>query len=123
MKTRSKEYHRRETPVEKKQTPQRKVSQERKENSQVDSIKENNLRDKLNALYTDITSKPSYSAKIADFLRQHDVHGVYRRIVKRKFPRRRVIARFPFDLFMADLMEFSFHNSSIDTMNVMLPPC
>ena len=60
----------------------------------------------MNALYTDITSKPSYSAKIADFLRQHDVHGVYRRIVKRKFPRRRVIARFPFDLFMADLMEF-----------------
>ena len=60
----------------------------------------------MNALYTDITSKPSYSAKIAEFLRQHDVHGVYRRIVKRKFPRRRVIARFPFDLFMADLMEF-----------------
>ena len=66
----------------------------------------NNLRDKLNVLYTDITSKPSYSAKIADFLRQHDVHGVYRRIVKRDFPRRRVIARFPFELFMADLMEF-----------------
>ena len=60
----------------------------------------------MNVLYTDITSKPSYSAKIADFLRQHDVHGVHRRIVKRTFPRRRVIARFPFDLFMADLMEF-----------------
>ena len=60
----------------------------------------------MNVLYTDITSKPSYSAKIAEFLRQHDVHGVYRRIVKRKFPRRKVIARFPFELFMADLMEF-----------------
>ena len=60
----------------------------------------------MNVLYKDITSKPSYSAKIADFLKQHDVHGVYRRIVKREFPRRRVITRFPFELFMADLMEF-----------------
>ena len=72
----------------------------------VDSPKENDLRDKLNVLYTDITSKPSYSAKIADFLRQHDIHGVYRRVVKKIFPRRRVIARFPFELFMADLLEF-----------------
>ena len=71
------------------------------------------MKDKLNVLYTDITSKPSYSAKIAEFLRQHDVHGVNRRIVKRTFPRRRVIARFPFDVFMADLIEFpqyKFHN-------------
>ena len=51
-------------------------------------------------------SVPSYGAKITDFLRQHDVHGVYRRIVKKTFPRRRVIARFPFDLFMADLIEY-----------------
>ena len=60
----------------------------------------------MNVLYTDITSKPSYSAKIADFLRHHDVHGVYRRIVKKKFPRRRVIARFPFEIFMGDLIEY-----------------
>ena len=70
------------------------------------STNESSLKDKLNVLYSDITSKPSYSAKIADFLRQHDVHGVYRRIVKKTFPRRRVIARFPFELFMADLLEF-----------------
>ena len=64
------------------------------------------MQDKLNVLYTDITSKPSYSAKIADFLRQHDVHGVYRRIVKKTFPRRKVIARFPFEIFMGDLLEY-----------------
>ena len=49
---------------------------------------------------------PNYSAKINDFLRKNDVHGVYKRISKRKFPRRRVIARFPFDLFMGDLIEY-----------------
>ena len=106
MKTRSKEYQPREIPVVNQKKPQNLPPPKEKESSQVDSTSENNLRDKLNVLYTDITSKPSYSAKIADFLRQHDVHGVYRRIVKREFPRRRVIARFPFELFMADLMEF-----------------
>ena len=60
----------------------------------------------METLYKDVKSVPSYGAKITDFLRQHDVHGVYRRIVKRKFPRRKVIARFPFDLFMADLIEY-----------------
>ena len=106
MKTRSKEYKRQEPQaVSQIEQYSQQQSQEHKHEKPVSSS-ENNLRDKLNALYTDITSKPSYSAKIADFLRQHDIHGVHRRIVKRKFPRRRVIARFPFDLFMADLMEF-----------------
>ena len=64
------------------------------------------MKDQLEKLYKDVTSAPSYSAKIAEFLRQHDTHGVYRRIVKKKFPRRKVIARFPFEIFMADLMEY-----------------
>ena len=64
------------------------------------------LNEQLNKLYKDITAAPSYSAKITDFLRKHDVHGVYRRILKKKFPRRKVIARFPFDVFMADLIEY-----------------
>ena len=106
MKTRSKEYKNRGIPnviqIEKTRQP----SQEHHQDDKIDSNNRNDLRDKLNVLYTDITSKPSYSAKIADFLKLHDVHGVHRRIVKRTFPRRRVIARFPFDLFMADLMEF-----------------
>ena len=71
-----------------------------------DSTKEKNFQEKLNVLYNDITSKPSYSAKIAEFLRQHDTHGVYRRIVKKNFPRRKVIARFPFEIFMGDLIEY-----------------
>ena len=64
------------------------------------------LKDALNKLYTDINSVPSYSAKINDFLRQNNVHSVHKRIVKKKFPRRKIIARFPYDIWMGDLIEY-----------------
>ena len=61
---------------------------------------------KLNELYKNIKSAPSYSAKITEFLRHHDVHSKFKRIEKKNFPRRRVIARFPFEIFMGDLIEY-----------------
>ena len=64
------------------------------------------LKDALDKLYEDIESAPSYSAKIEAYLRNNAVHSRHRRIVKRTFPRRRIIARFPFDIFMADLIEY-----------------
>ena len=39
-------------------------------------------------------------------MRQNELHSTHRRIVKKKFPRRRVISRFPFELFMADLIDY-----------------
>lgn len=64
------------------------------------------MTEKLNRLYEDINSVPSYSAKITDFLRHNKTHSLHRRIVKKTFPRRRVIARFPFEYFMGDLIEY-----------------
>ena len=64
------------------------------------------MKEQLKKLYKNITAAPSYSAKITDFLRQNDIHGVYKRISKKKFPRRKVIARFPFEVCMADLIEY-----------------
>ena len=64
------------------------------------------MKGQLNKVYKNIVAAPSYSAKITDFLRQNDIHGVYRRISKKKFPRRKVIARFPFEIFMGDLIEY-----------------
>ena len=64
------------------------------------------FNENLEKLYSNIKSVPSYSAKIADFLKTHDTHGQYRRIIKRTFPRRRVIARFPFEIWMGDLIEY-----------------
>ena len=60
----------------------------------------------LRKLYDDINQAPSFSAKINDFLRQHGLHSKFRRIVKKKFPRRRIIARYPKEIFMADLIEY-----------------
>ena len=64
------------------------------------------LQDALNKLYTDINSVPSYSAKINEFLRNNHVHSVHKRIIKKTFPRRKIIARFPFDIWMGDLIEY-----------------
>ena len=72
------------------------------------------LTDALEKLYEDIESAPSYSAKIDAYLRSNTVHSRHRRIVKKKFPRRKIISRFPFDIFMADLIEypqFKFQNN------------
>ena len=82
-------------------TPLQKNTVEEPTNTQDES-----LQDALNRLYTDIKSVPSYSAKITDFLRQNNVHSVHRRIIKKKFPRRKIIARFPFDVWMGDLIEY-----------------
>ena len=64
------------------------------------------IEENLQKLYDEIKAAPSFSAKINNFLRQHELHSKFRRIVKKKFPRRRIIARFPHEIFMADLIEY-----------------
>ena len=75
-------------------------------NARVQNEESSELEDDLNVLYTKIKSVPNYSAKLADFLRQNNVHSKHRRIVKKKFPRRRIIVHFPFQIFMGDLIEY-----------------
>ena len=96
VKTRRKEYN------ESKNTP--KVSH-RAVMSQHPKTKDDQLKNFID-IYQNVQSVPSFSAKINDFLRKNKLHSVHRRIIKKKFPRRRVIARFPFELFMADLIEY-----------------
>ena len=93
-------------------------SPEKLVNHSDDISKEEELREQLNKVYKSITAEPSYSAKIAKFLRENDIHGQYRRISKKKFPRRRVIARFPFEIFMADLIEYLSYISQLYVLNM-----
>ena len=65
------------------------------------------LREKLVKLYQEVKSTPSFAAKIADFLRENQIHSVHRRIVKKSFPRRKIITRYPFQIFQGDLIEYS----------------
>ena len=70
---------------------------------------ENTLTTKLKDLYEDITKSPSFSAKIEAFLRNNDNYAIHTPIRRKKFPRRRVITRFPNELWMADLIEYNKH--------------
>ena len=62
--------------------------------------------DDLLKIYTKIKSIPSFSAKIADFLRKNDNYSQHRRIVRKTFPRRKIITQYPFQIFQADLIEY-----------------
>jgi len=61
----------------------------------------------LQEVYNNIKSIPNYSAKIAKFLRENKNHSVHRRIVRKTFPRRHIITESPFQIFQADLIEYS----------------
>jgi len=67
----------------------------------------NGDKDDLQKVYTNVKSIPNYTAKIAKFLRENENHSVHRRIVKKTFPRRRIITESPFQIFQADLIEYS----------------
>ena len=82
----------------------------RETKSEKNSKKEQNdseWREKLEKLYQEIKSTPSFSAKITEFLRENPTHSVHRRIVKKSFPRRKIVTRYPFQIFQADLIEYS----------------
>ena len=78
-----------------------------KENTPAKRNKDTNEDQYFETLYTNIKSIPNYSAKINEFLRKHKTNGVHQRVRKRKFPRRRIIVHHPFQIFMADLIEYT----------------
>ena len=61
----------------------------------------------LNRIYNNVNSIPSYSSKIAQFLRQNETSSLHKQ-VRKNFKRRKIIAYYPYDLCMADL---AFYNS------------
>ena len=65
-------------------------------------------QDALHRLYANVKSIPSYSSKIAEFLRQNETSSLHKRI-RKKFKRRKTVTYYPFDICMADL---AFYNSS-----------
>ena len=67
---------------------------------------ENSEKNDLEKIYSHVASIPNYSSKIAEFLRKNENYSVHRRIVKKIFPRRRIITQYPFQIFQADLIEY-----------------
>ena len=99
--TRRHQYNPKNQDVMKTNVPKEKEKQQEKISEQ-----EEELTSKLKTLYEDIRSTPSFSAKIEAFLRSNELHSKFKQIVKKKFPRRRIVTRFPFELFQADLIEY-----------------
>ena len=65
-----------------------------------------NIENDIEAVYTRIKSVPNFSSKIAEFLRSHHNYSVHRRIVKKTFPRRKIITQWPMEILQADLIEY-----------------
>ena len=65
------------------------------------------IQDDLHKIYTNVKSIPSYSSKIAQFLRRNETSSLHKQI-RKNFKRRRTIAYYPYDLCMVDL---AFYNS------------
>ena len=64
-----------------------------------------NLTTSLNEIYENIKSIPSYSSKIRDFLRQNETSSLFKQ-VRHKFPRRRIVAHYPFEIVMSDTINY-----------------
>ena len=68
---------------------------------------ERNTEKSLKKIYSDIKSSPSYSSKITAFLRNYETSNIHKRILKHKFPRRKFYVAHPFQIFQADLIQYT----------------
>ena len=68
----------------------------------------------MEKLYSDIRSVPNFSSKFYEFLRQHPVQSKFDRILKHKFPTRRVIVKFPDELWMADTIDTGVYDAKLN---------
>ena len=64
------------------------------------------ISNQLDVIYNDIRSVPNYSSKIQQFLRQNETSSVHKQ-VRKNFPTRRIIAHFPYQIVMSDLIEYT----------------
>ena len=64
-----------------------------------------NLTTDLKQIYENVKSVPSYSSKIRDFLRRNQTSSIFKQ-VRHKFPRRRIVAHFPYQIVMSDTINY-----------------
>ena len=67
------------------------------------NTEENDIRQ----IYTKVKSIPSYSSKINEFLKSNETSSLHRRVTKRRFPTRKIITYYPYQILMADLIEYT----------------
>ena len=77
----------------------------------------------LNQIYSNIRAIPSYSSKIADFLRKNTTSSLFRQ-VRHNYPRRRIRAFYPFQIMMTDTINYRAyampHNNNYKYIMVLI---
>jgi hypothetical protein len=64
-----------------------------------------NSEENMRAIYRNIKSIPSYSSKIAEFLRRNENSSLFRQ-VRHNYPRRRIRAYYPYHIMMSDTINY-----------------
>ncbi|CAG5091477.1 Oidioi.mRNA.OKI2018_I69.PAR.g13067.t1.cds [Oikopleura dioica] len=114
------ESRKRKNKSEEDSQPPRKAIQQQKAQSpknpplkdQKSPKNQSSLEDQIQALYENVASAPAFSAKVAEYLRKNKIHSTHRRIVKKRFPRRRIIVDTKFKIFMGDLIVYKGYKFS-----------
>ena len=103
MRTRRENYRENSRSINPNQRNQQNLPKESQNQS---SLGGNLPQSDLNQIYNNVKSIPNYSSKIADFSRTNVTSSVHRQ-VRKKFPTRRIVSYFPFQITMSDLIDYS----------------
>ena len=70
-------------------------------------------------LYSDLTQPGAYTNKLLKYLRRNKTHSLFKR-KRRKFPRRRIITRYPGNIVQSDLIDMQKFSGSNSGYNYIL---
>ena len=70
-------------------------------------------------LYSDLTQPGAYTNKILKYLRKNTTHSLFKR-KRRKFPRRKIITRYPGNIVQSDLIDMQKFSGSNSGYNYIL---
>ena len=73
----------------------------------------------FNQLYSDLTQPGAYTNKILKYLRKNKTHSLFKRR-RRKFPRRKIVTRFPGNIVQSDLIDMQKFSGSNSGYNYIL---
>ena len=70
-------------------------------------------------LYSDLTQHGAYTNKILKYLRRNKTHSLFKR-KRKKFPRRKIITRYPGNIVQSDLIDMQKFSGSNSGYNYIL---
>ena len=82
-------------------------------------IKKINGQAYFDELYSDLTQPGAYTNKILKYLRRNTTHSLFKR-KRKKFPRRKIITRFPGNIVQSDLIDMQKFSGSNSGYNYIL---